>query len=208
MLAYFLFLFDEFGVCCRQQAINQSLTCLACKSALLQKEPLEQVAFSFAHTHEQKVTALLAWLETPSVVAFGQLQHTAQQLRRTGSGSTAGSYYRIVEERSRALQRRVGEILRLVDYEGEPANALAQALVHYRERAGNVSSPPPATFLKVGERAALNQAESPVSLYKALLAGHVADQLKAGKLNLAHSFQYRPLDTYLGSSQNSENIAR
>jgi hypothetical protein len=45
--------------------------------------------------------------------------------------------------------------------------------------------------------AALAQAESPIFLYKALLAGHVADHLKAGKLNLAHSRRYRPSDTYL-----------
>ena len=36
-----------------------------------------------------------------------------------------------------------------------------------------------------------------VSLYKALLVGHVGDHLKAGKLNLAHSLRYRPSDTYL-----------
>jgi len=33
-----------------------------------------------------------------------------------------------------------------------------------------------------------------------LLAGHVADQLKAGKLNLVHSLSYRPFDTYLLSA--------
>jgi hypothetical protein len=36
-----------------------------------------------------------------------------------------------------------------------------------------------------------------VSLYKALLTGHVVDHLKAGKLNLAHSLRYRPFNTYL-----------
>lgn len=51
--------------------------------------------------------------------------------------------------------------------------------------------------MKPVERAALAEAASPTSLYKALLAGHVADHLKAGKLNLAHSLRYRPFDTYL-----------
>ena len=36
-----------------------------------------------------------------------------------------------------------------------------------------------------------------MALYKALLAGHVADHLKAGKRNLAHSLRYRTFDTYL-----------
>ncbi len=82
-------------------------------------------------------------------------------------------------------------------YEGVADSPLAQALTQYRARDGQVSSQPPTTFLKAAERAALVQAESPVSLYKALLAGHVADYLRAGKLNLAHSLRYRPFDTYL-----------
>lgn len=158
---------------------------------------LEAVAFSFARTNEEKVTALLAWLQTPAVAAFGQLGQTAQQLRQGGGGSSTGPYYQILAERSRTLQRRLGEILRRVAYEGAADSPLAQALTQYRARDGQVSSQPPTTFLKAAERAALAQADSPVSLYKALLAGHVADHLKAGKLNLAHSLRYRPFDTYL-----------
>ena len=158
---------------------------------------LEEVAFSFACTNEEKVTALLDWLQTPAVAAFAQLGHTAQQLRKGGGGSSGGPYYQVIEARSRALQRRLGEILRTVAYEGAADSPLAQALAQYRARDGQVSAQPPTTFLKAAERAALAQAESPVSLYKALLAGHVADHLKAGKLNLAHSLRYRPFDTYL-----------
>ena len=44
---------------------------------------------------------------------------------------------------------------------------------------------------------ALADAASPVALYKSLLASHVADHLKAGKLNLAHSLRYLPFNTYL-----------
>jgi TnpA family transposase len=158
---------------------------------------LEAVAFSFARTNKEKVTALLGWLQTPAVAAFAQLGHTAQQLCKGGGGSSTGPYYQIIEARSRTLQRRLGEILRTVAYEGAADSPLAQALAQYRARDGQVSSQPPTTFLKAAERAALAQAESPVSLYKALLAGHVADHLKAGKLNLAHSLRYRPFDTYL-----------
>ncbi|GAA4394137.1 Tn3 family transposase [Hymenobacter koreensis] len=158
---------------------------------------LEAVAFSFARTNEEKVTALLAWLQTPAVAAFAQLGQTAAQLRKGGGGSSSGPYYRVIEARSRTLQRRLGEILRTVAYEGAADSPLAQALAQYRARDGQVSPQPPTTFLRAAERAALAQAESPVSLYKALLAGHVADHLKAGKLNLVHSLRYRPFDTYL-----------
>ncbi len=158
---------------------------------------LEELAFSFARTNAEKVASLLAWLQTPTVTAFARLRQNAQHLRKGGGGSTSGPYYQVVEERSRALQRRLGEILRTVAYEGTADNPLKQALTQYRARDGQVGSHPPTGFLKAAERTALDQAESPVSLYKALLAGHVADQLKAGKLNLAHSLRYRPFDNLL-----------
>jgi hypothetical protein len=158
---------------------------------------LEDVAFSFARTNEEKVAALLAWLQTPNVTAFAQLRHTAPQLRKGGGGSAAGPYYHIVEERSRALQRRLGEILRRLAYDGLADSPLVQALAHYRARDGQLGSHPPTGFLKAAERTALAEAASPTSLYKALLAGHIADHLKAGKLNLAHSLRYRPFDSYL-----------
>ena len=86
---------------------------------------LEDVAFSFACTNEEKVTALLAWLQTPDVTAFAHLRQTAQQLRKGGGGSRTGPYYHVVEERSRALQRRLGDILRRVAYEGAADSPLA-----------------------------------------------------------------------------------
>ena len=160
-------------------------------------QQLEQVAFSFAHTNDEKVARLLDWLHTPAVAAFAHVRQTAQQLRQGNGGGPNGVYYQVVAERSRALQQRLGEILRQVPYEGVADNALAQALAQYRERGGQVGQQPPVAFLKPAERAALAQADGSVSLYKALLAGHVADQLKAGKLNLAHSLSYRPFDSYL-----------
>lgn len=77
---------------------------------------LEQVAFSFACTNAEKVTALLGWLQSPAVTAFARLRQIAQQLRKGGGGNAAGPYYHVVEERSRALQHRVSDILRLVQY--------------------------------------------------------------------------------------------
>lgn len=158
---------------------------------------LERAAFAFDRTNDEKLLALLDWLQRPAVTAFGQVRQAAQQLHQGGGGSVDGPYYQIIEERSRALQRRLSDILRYVDYTAVSDSPLAQALAHYRERDGQLGSQPPTGFLRAAERAALALATSPVSLYKALLAGHVADQLKAGKLNLAHSLRYRPFDTYL-----------
>ena len=82
-------------------------------------------------------------------------------------------------------------------YEGAADSPLAQALAQYRARDRQVGSQLPTGFLKAAEQAALDQADSPVTLYNALLGGQVADHLKAGKLNLAHSLRYWPFDTYL-----------
>nr|WP_246399150.1 Tn3 family transposase [Hymenobacter luteus] len=158
---------------------------------------LEHMAFAFDRTNDEKVAALLAWLHTPDVTAFTQVRTSAQQLRQGGGGSASGPYYQVIEERSRALQRRLGDILRRVAYDGPADSPLAQALQHYRTRDGQLGSQLPTSFLKPVERAALAEAASPVSLYKALLVGYVADHLKAGKLNLTHSLRYRPFDTYL-----------
>ena len=40
-----------------------------------------------------------------------------------------------------------------------------------------------------------------VSLYKALLFIHIRTSIKAGTLNLEHSYKYRPLEDYLISNQ-------
>lgn len=57
----------------------------------------------------------------------------------------------------------------------------------------------PLDFLLANERGAVfdDAGRFQVSLYKVLLFAHIADGIKAGKLNLLHSHKYRSLDDYL-----------
>jgi TnpA family transposase len=156
---------------------------------------LEEVAFSFAKTHQEKVTDLVEWLRSAKTKEFQTLKPKVERLQK---GHRLGTvHYQIIEERSRSLQSRFADILRQVTYQSAPDDALGIALEQFRQRDGQLSSPLATDFLRPGERSALEEATSKVSLYKVLLAQHVAEALRSGRLNLPHSFQYRPFDEYL-----------
>ena len=156
---------------------------------------LEDVAFSFAMTHQEKVAGLVEWLRSTTTQQFQELPTKVERLRK---GHRLGAlHYQIIEERSRALQSRFADILRQVDYQTASDDPLGAALKQFRDREGHLGASLPTDFLKAGERTALEKATSRVSLYKVLLAQHVADALKSGRLNLPSSFQYRPFDEYL-----------
>lgn len=156
---------------------------------------LEDIAFSFAKTHEEKVAGLVEWLRSTTTQQFQTLSAKVERLRK---GSRLGVlHYQIIEERSRALQSRFADILRQIDYQTASGDPLGTALQQFRERDGQLGTTLLTDFLKAGERTALEKATSRVSLYKVLLAQHVADALKSGRLNLPTSFLHRPFDEYL-----------
>ncbi|MCA9472255.1 MAG: Tn3 family transposase [Nitrospirales bacterium] len=68
-----------------------------------------------------------------------------------------------------------------------------------QDHQGTVGSDAPQHFLTAAERKAVSSATQPfrVSLYKALLFGHVAQGLKAGTVYLEQSYKYRALEGYL-----------
>jgi len=109
-------------------------------------------------------------------------------------------YHDVLERRSLKLQNRIGPIIRVLVFQGEPAAAgLLAAIEHFKAKDGAVGRSAPHDFLEPAERAAVvrDGQVARVSLYKALLFAHIARAFKAGTLNLAHSYKYRPLDDYL-----------
>jgi TnpA family transposase len=106
----------------------------------------------------------------------------------------------VLERRSLKLQNRIGPIIRVLAFRGEPAAAgLLAAIEHFKAKDGAVGRAAPHDFLEPAERAAVvrDGQVARISLYKALLFAHIARALKAGTLNLEHSYKYRPLDDYL-----------
>jgi TnpA family transposase len=106
-------------------------------------------------------------------------------------------YYQALEEKSRALQNRVSDIMRYVDFTIPENNSLLEALQNFKKKDDNLVGNLPEEFLRKAEKQALEKAGSKVTLYKALLAAHLSEHIKAGKINLTTSFQYRSFESYL-----------
>jgi TnpA family transposase len=109
-------------------------------------------------------------------------------------------FYAILESRSLKLQNRVADIIKDAVFTPDSApNALMTAIQDYKQRDGMVDKHAPMTFLSSHEQEMIFDAEGKfrVSLYKALFFIKIVDAIKAGTLNLSHSYKYRSLDDYL-----------
>jgi hypothetical protein len=108
-------------------------------------------------------------------------------------------YFSILEARSVRIQNRISPILKVLTFQGEAgAEALLNALQYFQDKDGAINKQAPLAFLSPEEHTAVaEQGRLRVSLYKAFLFLHTQRAIKAGTLNLAHSYKYRPLDEYL-----------
>jgi len=93
---------------------------------------------------------------------------------------------------------RVAEIVKEMDFNGD-SDKLLSSIAYYKEKDGAVGQTAPTGHLSPKEAKAIfdDAGKIRVSLYKALLFVHVADAIKAGALNVRHSYKYRSLDDYL-----------
>ncbi len=162
-------------------------------------EALEDSTFSFAKTHEEKVKDLAAWINSESIKAFKSLKPKAELLCKPDHKDY--TYYKVLEDKSRSLQSRIADIIRHVDFEFATEHPLGEAIAHFRQKKGILAGSPPAGFLKKTEAQALEKATSRVSLYKALLALHLADYIKGGKANVSTTFRHKPFVSYLIEEQ-------
>ena len=120
--------------------------------------------------------------------------------RELDAGRSDHDYHDVLESRSLKLQNRITPIIRALVFQGEPVAAgLRAAVEHFKAKDGAVGRSAPHDFLEPAERAAVvrDGQVARISLYKAFLFAHIARALKAGTLNLEHSYKYRPLDDYL-----------
>ncbi|CAQ81955.1 Tn3-like element ISVsa19 family transposase [Aliivibrio salmonicida] len=110
-----------------------------------------------------------------------------------------GRYFDIVESLSLKLQRRVSNILKIVEFSDRSTNKeLLSAINHFSLSDGDVGHNPPLEFLNQAERdAVVREGKFRVSLYKALLFFHVADDIKAGQLIFDATYKYKGIFDYL-----------
>jgi len=142
----------------------------------------------------QKVCAIRGALEGERTDAFERLKagvHDVEQDR---------GWHNALEAHSLRLQNRINPVLRVLTFEpSERAAPLLAAIDHFKANDGNVGARAPTDFLSADERAALIREDGTFrpSLYKVFLFQHVTGAIKSGDLNLARSYKYRPMDTYL-----------
>ena len=142
----------------------------------------------------QKVAAIRRALESERTDAFERLK---VGLHDAGSDR---SWHDVLEAHSLRLQNRLNPILRVLAF--EPNERTAQLLVaidHFKANDGAVNARSPRDFLDADECAALIREDGAFrpSLYKVFLFRHVTGAIKSGDLNLASSYKYRPMNSYL-----------
>ena len=108
-------------------------------------------------------------------------------------------YYNALESRSMKLQHRVSPILKHLVFNAKTSDAdLLAAIAHFQETDGAVGKVAPLAFLPAKEQAMFaDDKDFRISLYKILLFREIASALRAGKLNLKHSYRHRALQDYL-----------
>ena len=162
-------------------------------------ETMETLAFAPPLSAVDKVGQIQA------VCTDGRAARTAatdslHQLRESVAEDVEDADYSdVLTAQSLRLQNRVADIIKEVDFQGEETTALMEALRHYQAQGGVISQGAPLDFLPEAEQRLVHdeQGKLPVSLYKVLLFLQVTDALKAGAINLPHSYKYRSLEDYL-----------
>jgi TnpA family transposase len=114
------------------------------------------------------------------------------------------SYYDLLESKSRQLQNKVSEIIKVLEFDKDNSSKiLLNAIDHYRSVGGNITKKAPQDFLNEEQQELLYSSDNlgnprfRVSLYKTLLFIEIAEAIKSGMLNLSYSYRYRAFDTYL-----------
>ncbi|MEM7373829.1 MAG: Tn3 family transposase [Bacteroidota bacterium] len=109
-------------------------------------------------------------------------------------------FYQVLEQGSISLQKQVSGIVKGLHFNPQTSDkSLFKAIEYFRAKEGRLSAKAPAEFLSEEEKAMVFPPDSRfrISLYKALLFKSMCEHLKAGSLNLTHSYRFKAYDEYL-----------
>ena len=143
-----------------------------------------------------KIEALVNNHETTDTGDLALIGMLEAQLQREGLQER---YYALMEEQSIKLQRRVSAIISALEYDpASDAVDILEAVNYFKATGGALGTHPPVDFLTAQELSAVRRNGALlISLYKCLLFNHVAEAIKAGRLNLRYSYRYRAIQDYL-----------
>jgi TnpA family transposase len=167
---------------------------------------IELIAFSPDLSDMEKILRIQEILSNGGVqrsTVQQQIEHFKAQAQ---SAADDVDYYDVLAEQLRKLQNRVAGIVKSIAFEGDKASELMIAIQHYKANEGRITQTAPLEFLALQEQRAVIDPSGAIRapLYKAILFLHLAEALKAGAINVAHSYKYRPLDDYLISKSEWE----
>jgi hypothetical protein len=160
---------------------------------------IEQIAFCDQLAAEEKVYRIQDVLRTGKPQRVVVEQQGAHWSDPQSDAAAEAEYYNLLETRSLKLQNRVAELVKEVNFSGDEHTNLMVALRSYQAKNGAIEQGAPVGFLDPQEQQQVVTATGKlrVSLYKTLLFSKLAEAVKAGALNVRHSYKYRSLDDYL-----------
>ena len=164
--------------------------------------PLSEIETIVFHTHlsnTEKVShiqAVLSQGEEQRQTVESQLMEVQEQSQE---GNEDNDYYAVLESKSIKLQNRVADIVKELEFQGDGRAGLLAAIAHFQQKCGVITQNAPVDFLEPYEQRLIVDpcGKFRVSLYKSLLFIKIAEVIKAGTLNVTHSYKYRSLDDYL-----------
>ena len=160
---------------------------------------IEHIAFCEQIIAEEKVQRIRDVLRAGKPQRVVVEQEAARWSDPHADAGAETEYYNLLEARSLKLQNRVADLVKEVHFSGDEHSAIMVALRYYQRKQGGVDQGAPFGFLDPQEQQHVLTATGKfrVSLYKALLFIKLAEAVKAGLLNVRHSYKYRALDDYL-----------
>lgn len=163
---------------------------------------IRQVVKRNSNDHQAKLMAieLLVDQYLPNNETLASLQQRLQELEKINERyHKQDAYYDWLHQNSIRLQRKVSTLMGLLAFdETTSAKDIVEALQYFRAHNDLTGSPPTNFLTLVQQGKVLNEKGSlRVSLYKVLLFYQAALRIKAGRLNLLHSYRYRAFESYL-----------
>ena len=119
--------------------------------------------------------------------------------RQLDQHTDAQRSYDSLERQSVRLQRKASSILKALVFDKSSSESpIFNAVSHFQATDGQLGQRPPLEFLSTSEQALFSDTKTfRVSLYKIMLFQAIATAVRAGKLNLLHSYRYRAIQDYL-----------
>lgn len=177
------------------QSINKSHRSVRC--LLDEITRIVRSAEISAHERIEKIDQLLRDHESLTTEKDQRvLEHYEELLDQD---SISKRYHEALERQSLRLQRKVSSVLKNIEFDAVTSRGpLLSAVTHFQETDGHIGHSAPMEFLTHDEQEIVtDQGAFHTSLYKILLFQSVASAIRAGKLNLKHSYRYRAIQDYL-----------